>query len=97
MKNQLQSPIEILIQILVVIVIDTIQLLFVVGKLLYDLYISLQIMAQTSIPGLFLALFVGGIILFFSIKFLFKSTTSVIKIMTIYIIFVIFLMYLMSV
>jgi hypothetical protein len=96
MKNQLSNVVEILIQILVAVFISTAELLLIVGKLLYELYINLQIMAHTSIVGVFVAIFIGGLVIFFSGKFLFDSTTSVIKIMTIYIVIVAILLSLAS-
>jgi hypothetical protein len=96
MKNQVQSPVEILVQILITIFIDTLQLLIALGKLSYELYISLRLMAQTNIVGLFIALFIGGIILFVTTKFLFHEATHALKIMVIYIIIVAILLSLTS-
>ena len=92
MKGQVKSPIEIMIEILVVIFLGFVQLLIVISKLLYELYISFRIMAHTNFVGFFFALFLGGIIIFFTGKYIFGSTASVIKILVIYIIIVAFLM-----
>jgi hypothetical protein len=95
-KNQVQSPIEILIQIMIFIFIGTVQLLLVLGKLSYDLYISLRLMAQTNITGLFIAIFIGGLILFVTTKFIFHEVTHGIKVMVIYIVIVAILLSLTS-
>ncbi len=92
MKNQFKSPLQILIEILVLIVVSTAKILILVTGLLYELYISLRIMSYTNPIGFILALTFGGIILFFTTKFLFKSTISAIKIMTVYVVIVILLL-----
>ena len=92
MKRQVGNPVQILIDILIAIFLSMVQLAIVLSKLLYELYISLQIMAQTNIVGYFLAIFIGGIILFFTGKYILGSTAAVIKIMAIYVIIVVFLM-----
>jgi len=92
MKNQLRSPLEILVEILIIFVTGAVRVFVLVGGLLYELYISLRIMAYTNPIGLIIALTVGGIILFFTAKHLFRSTIDVIKIMTIYIVIVVLLL-----
>jgi len=96
MKKQVGNPVQILIEILFTIVAGLIQLVWVLGKLLYQLYLSLQYMAQTNIVGYFLAIFVGGIVLFFTGKYVLGSTASVIKILAVYVIIVVFLMTLLT-
>ena len=92
MKNQVRTPLDILVEILIIIVFNSAKILVILGGLLYELYISLRIMAYTNPIGLIIALTVGAIILFFTSKFLFKSTISAIKIMTIYVVIVVLLL-----
>ena len=92
MKNQVGNPVQILIEILIAIFLSIVQLAIILSKLLYELYLSLQMMAQTNIAGYFLAIFIGGIILFFTGKYILGGTAAAIKIMAIYIIIVVFLM-----
>jgi len=92
MKNQLRSPLEILVEILITIFISALKVLFLLGGLLYELYLSLRIMSYTNPFAFILALSIGALILFFTSKYLLGSTIAAIKIMTIYIVIVVLLL-----
>jgi len=92
MKNQVKSPIQILVEILVVIFISSVKILIMVAQLMYELYLSLRIMSYSNPMGFILALTVGGIILFFTLKFMFGSTMAAMKIIAIYIVIVVLLL-----
>ena len=92
MKNQFKNPLQILVEILVFIVVNTVKSLVILGGLLYELYISLQIMSHTNPIGFIIILTFGAIILFFTSMFLFHDIISAIKIMTIYVVIIILLL-----
>lgn len=86
-----RSPFEILVEILITIVSNSIQTLTKIIQLLIEFFISLGVTAQSSLGGLITALVIGTLFFVFIWKFMFKTTTSLIKIILIYGVFIVFL------
>jgi hypothetical protein len=79
-----RSPLEIIIEIFLLIFINSIQTLLMLLKLLGELFYSLAWTARTSIGGLILATIIGGLFLVFLWKYLFRETVSLAKIILAY-------------
>lgn len=85
---QVKSPLQILVEILVLIFVSSVKILFAMSQLLYELYLSLRMMSYTNPMGFILAITIGGIILFFTLKFIFGNTMAALKVMAVYIVIV---------
>jgi len=86
-----KNPLEIILELLTYIIQTSIEaIIFIIDKL-RQLFVSLVFIAGMGIPGLIIASIIGGIVLFFVSKFLFKSTESLVKVFIVYIVFILIL------
>jgi hypothetical protein len=92
MKNQVKTPVQILLEILIIIFINSVKFLISMGQLLLELYLSLKVMSYSNPIGFIFAVAIGGIIIIFTIKYMFGSTIDAMKVVVIYIVILVILM-----
>ena len=91
-----RTPLQIIFEILIFIVVNSINAILTIIGLLGELFVSLTLTAQTSVVGLILAIVIGGLFVIFMSKYLFKTTISLIKIILIYGAFVLVLIIILA-
>jgi len=85
---------EIIAEILLYLMIKSVNTMIVLSKLLGELFVSLIWSAQTGFWAFLIAVTIGGVFIILMFKFLFKTGTSLLKIIAIYIIFLLILFFL---
>ena len=79
-----KGPLLVIVDLIVFIITSTIDLIKGITNKLIELFTSLALMATTGIAGFIIASIIGGIVLFFALKYVFKTTVSLAKILLVY-------------
>jgi len=79
-----RTPLDIILEIVLLIIISAINTMLAVFRLLGELFASLIWTSQMSTVGFILALIIGGLFLIFFWKYFFKETISLVKLILIY-------------
>ena len=79
-----RTPLEIIIEIALLIIVSSINTLLNLFKLLGELFASLIWTSQMGIAGFILAVIIGGLFIVFLWKYLFKTSVSLVKLILVY-------------
>jgi hypothetical protein len=79
-----RTPLDIIFEILLLLVMSSVNTLLALFKLLGELFASLIWASQTGIAGFILAIIIGGLFVVFLWKYMFKTTVSLVKLILIY-------------
>ena len=83
-----RTPLDIIFEILLLIIVSSVNTLLALFKLLGELFASLMWTSQIGIAGFILAVIIGGLFVVFLWKYLFKTTVSLVKLILIYAAFI---------
>jgi len=83
-----RTPLDIIFEILLLIILSSVNTLLTLFKLLGELFTSLLWTSQMGIAGFILAVIIGGLFIVFLWKYLFKTSVSLIKLILIYAAFI---------
>jgi len=83
-----KNPLQIILELFLVIIQSIIKTLTLIFQKLVELFWSLTFIAETGVIGLIIACLIGGIVIYFISKFIFKNTKSLVQILLIYIVFI---------
>ena len=86
-----KNPLEIILELMTYIIQTGIEAIVEIVRMMGELFVSLTFIAGLGMPGLIIASIIGGVVLFFVLKFLLRSTESLGKVMIVYVIFVLIL------
>jgi hypothetical protein len=85
------NPLAIVIDILVFLVAATWSTIKFVGIKLIEFFLALAEVSSNNFLSLIIASVVGGVVIYFILKFLFKTTKSFVLILILYILVIIFI------
>lgn len=80
----IRTPLDIIFEILLLIILSSVNTMLTLFKLLGELFASLMWTSQMGIAGFILAVIIGGLFIVFLWKYLFKTSVSLIKLILIY-------------
>lgn len=83
-----KTPLDIIIEIALLIIMSSVNTLLALFELLVQLFTSLMWTSQMSIAGFIVAVIVGGLFVVFLWKYLFKTTVSLVKLILVYAAFI---------
>jgi len=79
-----RTPLEVIVEIILLIVLSSVNTLLALFRLLGELFASLIWTSQTGLIGFILAIIIGGLFIVFLWKYLFKTSISLVKLVLAY-------------
>ena len=79
-----KTPLQVILEIILLLITSSVNTLLSLFRLFGELFSSLVWTSRTGILGLGVAIIIGGLFIVFLWKYLFKTTVSLVKLISIY-------------